>query len=62
MPNYLNFLLRYTHHFNDPLIKKYLKNTLDKIAFGGIYDHISGGFSRYSVDEKWHIPHFEKML
>ena len=62
MPNYLNFLLRYTHHFNDPLIKKYLKNTLDKIAFGGIYDHVSGGFSRYSVDEKWHIPHFEKML
>jgi uncharacterized protein YyaL (SSP411 family) len=62
MPNSLDFLLRYSHHFNDPSIEKYLKNTLDKIAFGGIYDHVSGGFSRYSVDEKWHIPHFEKML
>ena len=62
MPNSLDFLLRYSHHFSDPSIEKYLKNTLDKIAFGGIYDHVSGGFSRYSVDEKWHIPHFEKML
>jgi uncharacterized protein YyaL (SSP411 family) len=32
------------------------------MAFGGIYDHINGGFSRYSTDKKWHIPHFEKML
>lgn len=36
--------------------------SLDKMAQGGIYDHLGGGFSRYSVDEKWHIPHFEKML
>ena len=62
MPNSLDFLLRYNHHFNDSLIKKYLNKTLTKIAYGGIYDHVSGGFSRYSVDEKWHIPHFEKML
>ncbi len=36
--------------------------TLDKIAAGGIYDHLGGGFSRYTTDEKWRIPHFEKML
>ena len=62
MPNSLDFLLRYNHQFNDPSIEKYLNKTLTKIAYGGIYDHVSGGFSRYSVDEKWHIPHFEKML
>ncbi len=37
-------------------------HTLEQMAKGGIYDHIGGGFSRYSVDEKWLIPHFEKML
>lgn len=36
--------------------------TLTKMANGGIHDHVSGGFARYSVDEKWHVPHFEKML
>ncbi len=36
--------------------------TLEKIATGGIYDHIGGGFARYSTDKVWHIPHFEKML
>ncbi|MFT4050097.1 MAG: thioredoxin domain-containing protein [Solirubrobacterales bacterium] len=36
--------------------------TLRKIAAGGIHDHVGGGFSRYSVDSRWHIPHFEKML
>ena len=43
-------------------IKKHLFLTLEKIAKGGIYDQIGGGFSRYSVDEKWFAPHFEKML
>lgn len=62
MPNSLEFLLRYSHQFNDSLVRNYVETTLTKIAFGGIYDHIGGGFSRYSVDEKWHIPHFEKML
>ncbi|ARV08018.1 thioredoxin domain-containing protein [Polaribacter sp. SA4-10] len=62
MPNSLEFLLRYSHQFNDKKIEDYLNTTLTKIAYGGIYDHVSGGFSRYSVDEKWHIPHFEKML
>ena len=36
--------------------------TLDHICEGGIYDHLGGGFSRYSVDERWLVPHFEKML
>ena len=37
-------------------------NTLDKMAAGGIYDQLGGGFHRYSVDERWLVPHFEKML
>jgi uncharacterized protein YyaL (SSP411 family) len=36
--------------------------TLDRMAAGGMYDHVGGGFHRYSVDERWHVPHFEKML
>lgn len=36
--------------------------TLERMANGGIYDHVGGGFHRYSVDEHWHVPHFEKML
>lgn len=39
-----------------------VKTTLYKMAYGGIYDHLAGGFSRYSTDEKWLVPHFEKML
>ena len=62
MPTSLDFLLRYNYQFKDASINSYLKKSLTKMAFGGIYDQISGGFSRYSVDEKWHIPHFEKML
>ena len=37
-------------------------NTLTHICQGGIYDHLGGGFARYSVDERWLVPHFEKML
>jgi uncharacterized protein YyaL (SSP411 family) len=62
MPITLDYLLRYQHQFNDSEIKSYVHNTLTKMAYGGLYDQIGGGFSRYSVDEKWHIPHFEKML
>jgi len=62
MPGALHFLLRYSEQNDDELIKKYLETTLTKMANGGIYDAIGGGFSRYSVDAKWHIPHFEKML
>ncbi|PXY46252.1 thioredoxin domain-containing protein [Flavobacterium hydrophilum] len=62
MPGTLNFLLRYSIQNNDESIQKYVETTLTKMADGGIYDAIGGGFSRYSVDAKWHIPHFEKML
>jgi uncharacterized protein YyaL (SSP411 family) len=62
MPNSLEFLLRYSYQFKDNSINNYVNNTLTKIAYGGINDQIFGGFSRYAVDEKWHIPHFEKML
>ena len=41
---------------------KLIELTLDRICEGGIYDHLGGGFSRYSVDDKWLVPHFEKML
>ena len=62
MPNNLNYLLRYGIKNNDKQIQDYVYLTLDKIAYGGVYDHIGGGFSRYSTDIKWHVPHFEKML
>ena len=39
-----------------------VEHTLERICEGGIYDHLGGGFSRYSVDERWLVPHFEKML
>ena len=62
MPNSLNYLLRYGIKNKDKQILDYVYLTLDNIAYGGIYDHIGGGFSRYSTDMKWHVPHFEKML
>lgn len=58
----LSFLLR---HWKKTLEREALRMaevTLDKMADGGIYDHLGGGFHRYSVDERWLIPHFEKML
>ncbi len=39
-----------------------LQITLNKMALGGIYDQLGGGFARYSTDDKWIVPHFEKML
>ena len=62
MPNNLDFLLHYAVSENKNDILEYVNTTLTKIAYGGIYDHVGGGFSRYSVDTKWHVPHFEKML
>lgn len=59
--NYL-FLLRYGFLSNDNHLLEYVNSTLHKIAYGGIYDHIGGGFSRYSTDLYWKVPHFEKML
>ncbi len=58
----LSLLMRYFEDKNDSEIAKAVQITLDKMAKGGIYDHIGGGFHRYSVDAKWLVPHFEKML
>jgi uncharacterized protein YyaL (SSP411 family) len=62
MPNNLHFLLREAYQNNHIDLQKYVNITLTKIAYGGVFDHVGGGFSRYSVDDKWHVPHFEKML
>ncbi len=62
MPAQYAFLLRAGYQLDDKVIQNFVKLTLDKMAQGGIYDHINGGFARYSTDKRWHIPHFEKML
>ena len=62
MPNNLHFLLKYSYQTENKEIQKFVELSLEKMAFGGVYDQVGGGFSRYSVDDKWHIPHFEKML
>jgi uncharacterized protein YyaL (SSP411 family) len=62
MPNNYHFLLRYAWQKNDEKLLTFVNFTLTQMAYGGVFDQIGGGFSRYSVDTKWHIPHFEKML
>jgi uncharacterized protein YyaL (SSP411 family) len=62
MPNNYDFLLHYAHLNNQENILDFVHLTLKKMAFGGLFDVVDGGFSRYSVDLEWHIPHFEKML
>jgi uncharacterized protein YyaL (SSP411 family) len=62
LPNNWLFFLRYAVLTKDEESLDHLHFTLEKIANGGIYDHIGGGFARYSVDGQWHVPHFEKML
>ena len=56
------FLLRHALHAHDPEAMKMVLHTCERMAAGGIYDQIGGGFSRYSVDAQWLVPHFEKML
>jgi uncharacterized protein YyaL (SSP411 family) len=58
----LMFLLRYYHISNKTRFRDFVAFTADKIAAGGIHDHLGGGFARYATDEKWLVPHFEKML
>jgi len=58
----LMFLLRYYTMRKNPDVLSIAENTLQKMASGGIYDQIGGGFHRYSTDAKWLVPHFEKML
>ena len=62
MPTSWTFVLRYGASTNNNRAQEQVLFTLDKIANGGIYDHVGGGFSRYSIDEEWFAPHFEKML
>lgn len=62
LPNNWQFLLRAGQEFQDEKIVGQVKLTLKKMAFGGLYDQIGGGFARYSTDEIWKVPHFEKML
>ena len=58
----LALLLRHYHRTGDSLSLKMVRVTLDAIAKGGMYDQIGGGFARYSTDDRWLVPHFEKML
>jgi uncharacterized protein YyaL (SSP411 family) len=62
LPIGYEFLLDYYETGNNTIAMNAIKITLDKMANGGIYDQIGGGFARYSVDEIWKVPHFEKML
>jgi len=62
LPNNYLFLLNYNFYENDFVLRKHIDLTLTKMAWGGIYDQIGGGFARYSVDVFWKVPHFEKML
>lgn len=62
MPHQLLFLWRYGKFHNEPVAEKMALNTLNSLYNGGIYDQIGFGFSRYSVDETYIVPHFEKML
>lgn len=61
MPNNYEFLLRLGVKQKSQELIDFVNLTLTKMAYGGIFDVVDGGFSRYSVDMKWHIPHFEKM-
>jgi len=61
-PSRLSLLLRYARRTRDPGATAMVTATLDKMAAGGIYDHVGGGFHRYSTDAQWLVPHFEKML
>ena len=61
-PSHYEFLLTQYFHTKDERALKAVVTTLDKMAQGGIYDHLGGGFARYSTDNEWKVPHFEKML
>lgn len=62
LPTNYQFLLYFSFLRGEPEVHRHVHLTLDKMAKGGIYDQIGGGFARYSVDEIWKVPHFEKML
>jgi uncharacterized protein YyaL (SSP411 family) len=58
----LELLLRFWRRTGDAQALEMLRGTLDGMKAGGMYDQLGGGFARYSTDERWHVPHFEKML
>lgn len=62
MPGYLQLLIEGVAHRGNARLKEMLSSTLRKMAAGGMWDHVGGGFHRYSVDQYWHVPHYEKML
>ena len=62
MPNNYEYLLKYSLLYDSPSGLEAFYTTINKMANGGIYDQVGGGFARYSVDAKWLVPHFEKML
>ena len=61
-PGQPQFLLRCARRFRDEEAVRMVLHTCDRMAAGGIHDHLGGGFARYSVDAEWLVPHFEKML
>jgi uncharacterized protein len=62
LPANYAFLLRYAQQAQDEAMKAHVVLTLDRMAHGGLFDQIGGGFYRYSTDAEWKVPHFEKML
>ncbi len=62
MPVNLEFLMNYYAVTGIPEVLDHLNTTLTRMAYGGLNDQLAGGFARYSVDMRWHVPHFEKML
>ncbi len=62
LPNNWLFFLRFGALSKDQDLLDHVHFSFEQMANGGIYDHVGGGFARYSVDGRWHVPHFEKML
>lgn len=62
LPSTLEFIMTYYYRTKSKNAISFIETTLRKMAFGGIYDQVGGGFSRYSTDRYWKVPHFEKML
>jgi uncharacterized protein YyaL (SSP411 family) len=62
MPNQYLYLLKYAYSSKNEEVKAFIHTTLHKMALGGLNDQLAGGFTRYSTDPYWKVPHFEKML
>ncbi|HEY0976136.1 MAG TPA: thioredoxin domain-containing protein [Flavobacteriales bacterium] len=62
LPNTYEYLLHHAVHTKDATVEQHVRLTLDKMEQGGLHDQVGGGFARYSVDARWKVPHFEKML